>query len=233
MGENIGAAARVMLNFGLRNLRIVSPRDDWPNPKAVEMAVGAVGVLDNALIFDSLEEVVADINYIYATTARPRDMVKPVVNLPDFPAELADKGGQDVKSGIMFGAEKSGLSNEEVVFADKILTIPVGDEYPSLNLAQAVGVVCYEISRFSCHSAVSKASEQDGGTGRTTHPSSKEELVHLFNHLEEELDNKGFFKVIEKRQKMTDNIRNIFSRAELTEQEIRTLRGIIRSLTEK
>ena len=218
MGENIGAAARVMLNFGLKDLRIVTPRDGWPNPKAVDMAAGAKSVIKDAKIFDSLEEAVADLKFLYATTARPRDMVKEVIN----PYECGELLRSNKPAGVIFGGEKSGLSNSDIVLADKIVSIDVSDEYGSLNLAQSVGVICYEF--FSKKSKSAKAKPN---------VAPKKDINEALKHLEQELEIKGFFKVKEKKKGMLDNINNIFTRAEITKQEAQTIRGIIRSLAKK
>lgn len=222
MGENIGAAARVMMNFGISDLRIVTPRDGWPNPKAVDMAKGAKEIIKKAQIFDSLKDALADINRLYATTARPRDMVKEVVTARKCAEEISSNDG---KSAIMFGPERTGLENDDISLADAIVTIPVSPEYTSLNLAQAVSITCYE---WFAYNDGSPAAAIDLGKSKAA---SKQEIAHMFEHLEAELDKTDFFKVPDKRPKMVVNIRNIFSRAHLTDQDVRTLRGIIKSLT--
>lgn len=221
MGENIGAAARVMKNFGFSDLRIVAPRDGWPNPKAIEMSASAEDVIKSAKIFDSLEEAIGDVEFLYATTARSRDMVKPVLSSEDL-----GKNTSDIKYAIMFGHEKSGLTNEEIVLSNSILTIPVDPAYTSLNIAQSIAILCYQ---WSANNGVG-ASKAKTNIGKKL--ASKDELIGLFLHLEEELDKSGFFKVPEKRAQMVNNIRNIFQRSDLNEQEVNTLRGIIRSLSE-
>jgi len=222
LGENIGAAARVMLNFGLTDLRIVTPRDGWPNPKAVDMAKGAKEVIKNAQVFDSLAEATTDINRLYATTARPRDMIKPVVT-PRKCAEEITTNAQ--RSAIMFGPERSGLNNDDITLADAIAAIPVAPIYTSLNLAQAIAIMCHEW--FSAKDETAAKEMELGNYGLAP----KNEIANFFEHLESELDKTDFFKVEDKRPKMVRNIRNIFSRADLTDQEVRTLRGVIKSLT--
>lgn len=256
LGENIGAAARCMLNFGLTDLRIITPRDGWPNPKAVDMAKGAKEVINNAKIFDSLADATFDITKLYATTARTRDMEKPVYSAHETAEEIIKNSG---KSAIMFGAERSGLSNEDITLADAICSIPVAPIYTSLNLAQAVNITCYEWFKNSIdcthtdqtsHAEFIPASSltsqkilkqvQDDeknvinkeiDNSNSSQLATKEDIAKLFEHLETELDKTDFFKVADKRPKMVVNIRNIFSRNNLTEQEVRTLRGIIKSLT--
>jgi tRNA/rRNA methyltransferase len=225
MGENIGAAARVMLNFGVTDLRIVNPRDGWPNPKAIDMAKSARQVIDNAQIFSSLAEAAHDIHKLYATTARPRDMVKTVVTPRKCAEEIHQHSQNDEKSAIMFGPEQSGLDNDDIVFSDAIVTIPVAPLYTSLNLAQAVSILCYEW--FAANDTTPIKKLELGKYGAAT----KEDINSLFEHLEQELDNSGFFSTPDKRPKMVRNIRNIFIRANLTEQDTRTLRGLIKSLT--
>ena len=212
MGENIGAAARVMLNFGLTDLRLVAPRDGWPNPKAVEMSANAFDQVKTK-IFENFEDAVADLDFLYATTARNRDMLKEVVT----PEKISVQG----KTGIVFGAERTGLENYEISFCDKLVSIPVSKDFTSLNLAQSVAVIAYEIGKYKLPEKL----KEDLAT--------KQELTGLFSHLEDELTARNFFLVPEKKAGMMINIRNLFSRAELTGQEVRTLRGIIRSLCGK
>jgi len=219
MGENIGAAARVMLNFGLSELRIVAPRDGWPNEKARDMSSGAVELVDNARIFATTAEAVSDINHLIAATARHRDMAKPILTPDKMAASIRGKKG---KSAIMFGPERAGLSNEDVVLAETIVTVPVNPKFHSLNLAQSVAILCYEW--FSAGKPKTKEKEQI--------PAKKKELIGMFEHLEGELEKINFFKVPGKRKRMSENLRNMFQRASMTEQEVRTMRGVIRALSE-
>lgn len=218
MGENIGAAARVMANFSLNDLHIVNPRDGWPNDAGRAMAAHATHIIDNATIYDSVEKAVADCHLLYATSARPRDMQKRVADVKQAAKEV-NASGQ--KAGILFGPERSGLTNEELILADALLQIPVDSQYPSLNLAQAVGVVCYELFK--------------GELSKNTYDelASKEEIQHLFNHLEESLEENSFFRTEAIKPKMIQNIRAMFTKAQLTSQEVQTLRGIIRALESK
>ena len=218
MGENIGAAARVMGNFGLTDLRIVAPRDGWPNPAAETMSAGAFeeGVVTPTL-FDTLDEAVADLSYLIATTARQRGMEKPV-----FTTETAVKALQSApgKTGVLFGAEKSGLPNEAVVMCDAILTYPVNTKFASLNLSQAVGV-------FAHAWAARDAETAPTGTDR---PAPREQLIGMMQHFEDELERAGFFFPPEKKEVMIQNLRNAFTRAGWTTQETRTFRGAIKAL---
>ena len=220
MGENIGAAARIMQNFDLSHLRVVSPRDGWPNQRAIDMAKGGKNIVEKAQIYDDLEAALADVNLAYGATVRPRDMVKQVLTPKDF-VENSNNASVDSKVAIIFGAEQSGLSNEDIALCNGIITIPVGKTYQSLNLAQAVAIVAYEWFASTKSESLGQKSQK---------LANKNELFGLFGHLEEELDKTNFYGNIDKRPKMTQNIRSLFTRCNLTEQEVRTMRGIIRSL---
>jgi len=224
MGENIGATARAMYNFGLTDLRLVRPRDGWPNPDAVPMASGATPVLDNVQVFGDTRDAIADLNYVAATTARRREMIKPVIR----PAEAAQTcrklASEGAQSGILFGAESSGLPNEDVVLADAILNVPTNPDFSSINLAQAVLLMSYEWFQ----SGFEETTEADPkGAAR---PATREELHGFMDHMERELDNNGFFYPAEKKTSMVQNLRNIWMRADFREQDIRTLRGVISTL---
>lgn len=217
MGENIGAAARAMKNFGVNELRIVSPRDGWPNPKALSMAAHAGSIIDSAKIYDDLPSAIADLEYLYATTAIPRDMNKDYIISKDLPKDYP----AGLKTGIMFGRENCGLNNAEITLANKIITIDTS-EFSSLNIAQAIVIICYEL--FNKQYNAKLINHQKLAT--------KEELGFFFEHLFTELDKKHFFKVPEKKPQMTRNIMNIFSRLDkLSKTELQTLRGIINSLS--
>jgi len=224
MGENIGAAARAMFNFGLTELRLTAPRDGWPNEAALAMAAGAEDVARAAEVFDDLPGAIADLSYVVATTARGRDMAKPVFSPSDAARELRRRHASGEKVGMLFGAERSGLSNDDVALADAVVTIPANPAYSSLNLGQAVLLLSYEWMR-------SGAAPELPQTGRgEAAPAIKAELVGLFEHLEEALVRSGFLGIKEKRPAMVRNLRAMLGRAELTDQEVRTLRGIIVSL---
>ncbi len=225
MGENIGAAARAMLNCGLTELRLVAPRDGWPNEKARAAASGADSVIDNAGLFDDLGAAVADLQRVYATTARTRDAQQRVLTARQAAAEIHGASGQ--RCGVIFGPERTGLTNDDVAFADTVITVPLNPAYASLNLGQAVLLVAYEWSQLVFQPA-EQAIEDDGRL-----PATKADMLKLFEHLERELDDSGFLRVIEKRPSMVRNIRTTLQRAQLTRQEVATLHGMIRELSSK
>ena len=224
LGENIGAAARAMLNCGLADLRLVRPREEWPNRKAKAAASGANLVLERAKLFPSTREAVADIRHLYATSARLRDMVKPVLTPRRAAKDLRAFLDKGEPCGVIFGPERSGLHNEDVALADALLEVPLNPAYASLNLAQAVLIVAYE-----WYQAGEETPEVRFGVNHSA--ATKEDLLGFFEHLEKELDAGGFLTPPEKRPRMVRNIRNMFQRARLTDREVRTLRGIIASLT--
>jgi tRNA/rRNA methyltransferase len=224
LGENIGAAARAMANFGLSDLRLVNPRDGWPNEKAEVMAAGADAVLRDARIFGSVEEAVAELHYVVAATARDRSMAKPILTPAEAAERLRRTASAGQRSAILFGNERSGLSNDEVALADEVVTIPTAD-FASLNLAQAVLLMSY--AWFSGTDETPPESI-DHGPGL---PAPREELFRLFTHLEEELEKGGFLYPPGNRPGMIRNLRAILHRARLTDQEVRTLRGAIVALT--
>lgn len=221
MGENIGASARAMANFGLRDLAIVNPRDGWPNVKAADTAGKALPILDNARITQSLSEAVADCQFVLATTARERAMNLPVLNAHEAMQEVAARTAQGQRCAVLFGAERTGLENEEIMLANAVVTIPVAPEYPSLNLSHAVSVLCYEWMMASLNSP------PEGGI---IMPAPRAELEGLFTQLEVALDEKNFWNTPEKKPTMWRNIRASLLRADLTAQEISTWRGIVRAL---
>ena len=224
LGENIGTAARAMANFGLWDLRIVNPRDGWPNERAVAAASRADHVIERVRVFPTLAEAVADLSFVLATTARRRDLQKPVFGPEEGAqrtiAHIAGGGG----AGILFGREKWGLYNEEVAIADAIVTFPVEAAFASLNIAQAVLLMAYEWRQQADKGEVLPF---EGGLEP---PATREQLFGLFEHLETTLDRTGFFKTADKRPTMVDNLRAAFTRAGLSDQEIRTLRGVISSI---
>ncbi len=220
LGENIGMAARAMWNFGLDELRLVAPRDGWPNPDAYPAAAGADKVLDRAKVFKTTEAAISDLNMVFAATVRARGMMKEVMD----PGAAAKKAGQGGKAGILFGREAAGLANEDVVLSDAILTVPANPDFGSLNLAVAVGIVAYEF--FRGHTEVTKALDNEGGG-----PAKKAELLGLFAHLEEALDAKGYFHPPERREAVVTSLRNLLQSAGLNSQQVSTLRGVIKALT--
>jgi tRNA/rRNA methyltransferase len=225
LGENIGSAARAMANFGLSKLRLVKPRQGWPNEKAHVMAAGADRVLEAAVLYDSAAEAVADCTLVFAATARAHDQAKPVVG-PQEAIELiapAVAGGENV--AILFGRERYGLEGHEVGLADRVVTFPVNPAFASLNLSQAVLVLAYEWFKLA-------------GPGlpfampRKSPAATKQQLLAFFANLERELDKAEFFRPPEKREGMLLNLRNIFQRMELTQQDIQTLHGVILAIAD-
>lgn len=235
LGENIGACARAMLNCGLTEMRIVRPRDGWPNEKAVASSSGATMVLDAARLYDRTEDAVADLNVVYATTARPRDMLKEVVSPRGAAREFLACEARGERIGLLFGAERKGLDNDDVALSDKILEAPLNPGFSSLNLAQAVLLVAWEwrMARLEAADATSEVSVIPGteDAGGTTPRANREDLFRLFEHLEGELDESGFLHPPHKRPTMVRNLRNILHRAQLTEPEVRTLRGVVADLS--
>jgi tRNA/rRNA methyltransferase len=220
MGENIGAAARVMANFALTDLRLVAPRDGWPNPAAETMSAGALPGMVSVKVFDTVEAAIADCGLVIATTARPRGMEKPVLGAAETVARiLATRGA----TAVLFGAERAGLPNEAVALSDAILSFPVNPGFASLNLAQAVALVAHSY-------AEAQAGGPPAGFDRQGEPASREELVGMMEHFEAELDRAGFFFPEEKRAPMVQNLRNTFTRAGWTAQEVSTFRGAIKAL---
>jgi tRNA/rRNA methyltransferase len=236
LGENIGQAARAMANFGLQELRLVAPRDGWPNEKALANAAGASLIVENAAIFSTVEDAIADLHYLVATTARIREMLKPVATPESAAREFSARTARGERCGILFGRERWGLENDEVSLADTIVIAPVDPAFASLNLAQAVLLLGYEWRKATGGTSLGRATPCDGPAREglalnRCSPATRDELLHFFAHLETELTEGGFFKTDAKRSTMLRNIRNIFLRASLTSQEVGTLRGIIRALT--
>lgn len=224
MGENIGTAARGMLNFGLDELRIVKPRDGWPSAPAVSLAAGAINVLDNAKLFKTTAEAVADLKFVMAATARTRELEIPVLGTGDAGAQYRLWQGQGHRTGILFGPEKSGLKNEDIVLCDNIITYPINPAFQSLNLGQAVGVFAY-IWAASENTAPPELFDEGINV-----PANRKDLIRMFEHLEDELERAGFFYPPEKRTLMQQNIRAPYTRAKMTEQEVRTMRGMIKAV---
>ncbi|NIZ01441.1 RNA methyltransferase [Thalassospira lucentensis] len=221
LGDNIGKAARAMLNCGLVDLRLVRPRDGWPNERATANASGADIVIDNAKVFERDEDAIADLNRVYVTTARTRDAIKPVFTPRGLAPELRTVVGKGEKVGVLFGPERTGVRNEHIAMADAVVTVPLNPGFTSLNLAQAVLLIGYEWWQAGVEVPDYQLMMAD------TFPATKQDMERLFEHLEHELDESGFFRVAEKRPGMARNIRNIFNRSNLTHQEVQTLRGMI------
>ena len=222
LGENIGKAARAMLNFGLTDLRLVSPRDGWPNPSAGPAASGADLVLEQARVFDSVAEAVADTPFVYATTVRKRGLVVPVVSPEEAAREIR---AHDGPSAILFGAERSGLETDEVAIAAKIVTVPVNPEFRSLNLAQAVILIAYEWSK-----GAELAVPTEGDEAEPRAP--QEHLEGLIQQLYDALDKADYFHPPDRTPTTKNTIRTILSKAGWSTREVQALRGVIRALAE-
>ncbi|MBM3597240.1 MAG: RNA methyltransferase [Alphaproteobacteria bacterium] len=227
LGENIGMAARAMLNCGLTELRLVKPRDGWPSDEAIAAASGADKILDAAQLFPSAEAAIADLQHVYATTARPRGMVKRILT-PRFAAgRMRAQMALGQRCGLMFGAERMGLLNDHLALADTVISVPLNPAFASLNLAQAVLIVGYEWF----HAADATPPQFLSGGGEA--PAPKAELINFLVRLETELDDCGFLRNQEARPSMVRNLRNLFQRAGATDQELRTMHGVVKCLVEK
>lgn len=236
LGENIGFAARAMANFGLHDLRLVAPRDGWPNDKARAAAAVAAPIVDGATVYDSAEAAVGELHYVVAATARPREMVKEVMSPETAASELTRRALAGERTGVMFGPERSGLDNDAIALADAILTAPVDPDFASLSLPQAVLLFAYEWLKGQGPEALGRITAFDGPAvegvaAPQTRPATRAELFNLFEHLESALDRSGFLRPPEKRPSMIRSIRNMFHRMGATDQDVRTWRGIVSSLT--
>ena len=230
LAVNIGMCARAMANFGLSDLRLVNPREGWPRKGALKKgayaaAAGAAHLLESAKLFDSVETAVADLNGVYATTARERGQSKAVLTPAAAMPEIAACIAAGEKHGVLFGPERTGLANEEVAIADKIITFPVNPAYASLNLAQAVLLIGYEWMKAQGAGAPFAQPERSP-------PAARDMILSFFAYVEAEAERSGFFRPLAKRPVMQQNLRNIFHRMQLTEQDVRTLRGMIVRLVE-
>jgi tRNA/rRNA methyltransferase len=224
--ENIGAAARAMANFGLSRLRLVAPRQTFPNAKARAMAAGADRVLDGAALYDSLSAAIADCSFVFAATARAHDQAKPVIGASEAATLMAPRIAAGETVAIAFGRERNGLENDEIALADRILTLPVNPAFASLNLAQAVVVVAYEWFKVAGGGKLPFAMPEKSA------PAPKQQLLAFFASLERELERVEFFRPPDKRETMQINLRNIFTRMAPTQQDIQTLHGVIMAIAE-
>lgn len=224
LAENIGAAARVMANFGLSELRLVSPRDGWPQDRAWAAASGADWPLKEARLFATVGEAIFDLRHVYAATARPRETQQPVRTPREAAAELHAACAADERCGLLFGGERAGLETADIALAQTIVTIPVDARFRSLNLAQAVAINAYEW-------AMTQGVAPAPGFAAQAPPADGAETLRLYEHLEAELDTSGFFFPPENKPSMTRNLRVALGRARLTTQEVKTLRGVITALT--
>jgi tRNA/rRNA methyltransferase len=227
LAENIGATARAMLNCGLTELRLVSPRPDWPSERARANSAGADAVLEAAVLHRSVAEATADLQRVYATTGRARDLTKLVMTPPQAVAEMRAELGRGERVGVLFGPERSGLVNDDVAIADAVIAVPLNPAFSSLNLAQAVLIVAYEW--FKAGDATPPVALHHNSSP----PATKAHLTSFLGRLEAELDDCGFLRNLEMRPAMVRNIRALFGRAELTDQEVRTLHGILTELVTK
>ena len=227
MGENIGAAARAMLNFGLDRMRIVDPRDGWPNPKAVAMASGAGRLLDHAGLFPTVQAAIADCDFVFATTARGRELVKTVVT-PERAMEMTRAMAAEGKRvGVLFGPERTGLENEDVALANAIVTVPVNPDFPSLNLAQCALLLGYEWRR-----QTEAVEAEVMGLARTEF-AARVDVERLGDHFEERLEAAGFFFPPDKAEHMQLNLRHMWARRGLTRAEVQTFHGMLRQIAFK
>jgi tRNA/rRNA methyltransferase len=226
LGDNIGAAARAMANFGLSRLRLIKPRDGWPNPRAWVAASGADRVLDQAELFDTVAAAIADLTFVLATTARAHDQAKPVVSPQEAAQLMVPKVAAGEAVGVVFGRERYGLENHEVSLADRIVTLPVNPAFASLNLAQAVLIIGYEWCKLQSGGALPFAMPQKSA------PATREQLLAFFDNLERELERVEYFRPADKRDTMLINLRNIFHRMGPTRQDIQTLQGVIMAIAE-
>ncbi|MCW8835575.1 MAG: RNA methyltransferase [Rhodospirillales bacterium] len=226
LGENIGMVCRAMLNCGLTDLRLVNPREGWSREKAEAAASGADVLFETMTVFGRTEDAIADLHHVYATTARSRDMNKPVVTPRQAAEEMRGHVASDLRCGVLFGRESKGLNNDDVALATAILSVPLNPAFMSLNLAQCVLLIGYEWFQ-TADSTPDRVAPVRAGT----RPATREELVGFFEHLEGDLDAAGFLFPVEKRPAMVRNLRNIFQRAMMTEQEVRTMRGVVSHLS--
>lgn len=227
LGENIGAAARAMLNCGLVELRIVRPRDGWPNDRAFATSSGALAKMPPPKVFATTAEAVADCHFIAATTARPREQVKPIYTARALAGEVRLRSSEGQRCALLFGAERTGLENDDIALSHAIVTIPLNPGFSSLNLAQAVLLVSYEWSMAG--SDTPDRFLQRGGSP----PATQHEIEEFIARLNTELDRNHFIRNPDMRPVMLRNIRNVYSRADLTQQEVRTLHGILTALLGK
>ncbi|MBK0398982.1 RNA methyltransferase [Limibaculum sp. M0105] len=226
MGENIGAAARALWNFGWRRMRLVAPRDGWPNPRAAALASGAGSLLDEAQVYADTDAALADLHTVYATTARPRELTKRVLTPEAAAREMMGLMDAGHRVGVMYGPERSGLLNEDIARASAIISVPVNPEFPSLNLGQCVLLLSYELRRLA------DATPPEQFVGERPELAEAGEVARLVDHMIDELEAAHFFFPEHKRPNMEANLRNMFNRAGLTGQDVRTLWGVVRALAE-
>ncbi len=225
LGENVGTAARAMLNFGLTELRLVRPQCGWPNAKALLACSGATEVLNRLLLFDGVEAASADLHRLYATTARPRDLPKPVVSAAEAVQECRAQIAAGERVGILFGPERTGLSNDELIYADSVLAVPLNPDFSSLNLAQAVLLLAYEWFQAGAATFTKRPTSEPDRRAAT-----KGEVAQLLDHLVTELDAVDFFRTADRRLSMVRTLKVILERTNLREPDVHLLRGVIKEL---
>lgn len=224
LADNIGAAARAMLNFGLDEMRLVNPKPDWPSERAKAVSSGADRVIDAAVVYRSLADSLSDRQVVYATSARPRDLVKRVITPDRAAAELRAHAAAGVETAILFGPERTGLVNDDLAIVDAVITIPVNPEHASLNLAQAVLLTAWEWWKAADQTPPDQIRVSDSPIA------DKKHFLSFIERLEVELIRCGFLRVVEMRPAMMRNIRALFARAQPTDQEVRTLHGMLTEL---
>ncbi len=224
MAENIGAVARVMANFGLSELRLVSPRDGWPQERAWPLAAGAEGLLNAARVMGSVSEAIADLQLVFATTARPRELQLPILTPRAAAAELHAAAGQGQRVGLLFGGERAGLETADIALCQAVVTIPIDPRFRSLNLGQAVAINAYEWRTTLLDAPPVIFREHSP-------PADGAAMLGLFEHFERELDAAGFFHPPDKRPSMVQNLRSALGKARFSQQEVRTFRGVVTALS--
>ncbi|MBS0980304.1 RNA methyltransferase [Acetobacter thailandicus] len=227
LAENVGTAARAMANGGLFHMRLVAPRDGWPQERAWRTASGADRILDAAQVYETVDDAVADLHHVYATCPRPRHVIKPIMTARGGAAELHAATGRGLKVGLMFGPERAGLDTEDMARADGLIRYPLNPAFMSLNLAQAVMIMAYEWWMINDQTDARELMTNE------THIATKGELENFMGHLISELDECGFWRSEQKRPGMVRNLRHFFTRGEVTEQELRTLHGVVRELANR
>ena len=237
LADNIGMVARAMANFGLEHLRLVAPRDGWPNEKARIAASGANFIIDGAEAYPTFEAALDGLNWVAATTARQRDLAKAVLTPEQAVAEMLRRRAEGQRCGILFGPERNGLETDQVANADAIVMAPVNPTFASLNLAQAVLLVAYEWMKQTGGGTLGRVTTYEAPLAPGLHtrgspPAGRQDLIAFFEHIERELDASGFFTAPDKRPSVVQNLRSMFVRMGATEQEIRTLRGIVKALVQ-
>ncbi len=224
LAENIGAVARVMANFGLADLRLVNPRDGWPQERAWALASGAEWPLNDAQVFDSVADAIADLQLVFATTARPRELQLPILTPRAAAGELFEASGRGERIGLLFGGERAGLETADIALCQAVVTIPIDPRFRSLNLAQAVAINVYEWR--------TRVADAPPAIFREHSPTADgAAMLGLFEHLERELDAAGFFHPPDKRPSMVQNLRSALGKGRMSEQEVRTFRGVVTALS--